>query len=121
MEMIFRAKFTSAKNELVSNSRIKMMATGKRWKFQPEKKDEIIVQYEFSNEDFNRNQQHQLNKGFWGYKWMKEGIEGIIYNVEEVWMHLFRYNQFNFTEVAPFQEVKYPLKIGNKWTGNLNI
>ena len=120
-EMIYRATFKTDKNELITNSRIMMMATGKRWKFQPEKQDEIIVQYEFTKEDFERNQQNQLNKGLLGNRWVKQGIEGVIENVKEVWMHPFRYNQFNFTEVAPFPEVKFPLRIGKTWTGNLNI
>jgi len=120
-ELIYRATFKSDQNELISSSRIKMMATGKRWQFQPEKQDEIIVQYEFTNGDFKRNQKNQLNKGFIENKWMKEAIESVIENVEEVWMHPFRFNQFNFTEVAPFPEVKFPLEIGKSWTGNLQI
>ncbi len=120
-EMIYRAEFKSDKKELISNGRIKMVATGRRWEFQPEKQDEIIVQYEFTEEDFEKNQKNQLNKGFLTDSWMKEGIEGVIENVEEVWMHPFRYNQFNFTEVAPFPEVKFPLHIGKSWTGNLSI
>ncbi len=119
-ELIYRAKFTSSKNELISNSRIKLMATGKRWQFQPEKQDEIIVQYEFTGEDFKRNEKSQLNKTFLT-NWAKEGIEGVIENVEKVWMHPFRGNQFNFTEVAPFPEVRLPLKIGKFWTGSLDI
>lgn len=120
-EMIYRAIFRSEKNKLISNSRIKMMATGKRWGFQAEKQDEIVIQYEFTDKDFRRNQKHQLNKKLLKNSWFKEGIEGVIENVEEVWMHPFRYNQFNFTEVAPFPEVKFPLEIGKSWTGNLNI
>lgn len=120
-EMIYRAKFKSAKNELISNSRIKLMATGKRWKFQPENQDEITIQYEFTNDDFENNQKYQLNKSLKQYFWTKEGIEGVIENVEEVWMHPFRNNQFNFTEVTPFPSVKFPLEIGKNWTGNFNI
>jgi hypothetical protein len=52
---------------------------------------------------------------------MEQGIEGVIENVEEIWMHPFRFNQFNFTEVAPFPEVKFPLKVGKTWTGSLQI
>ena len=33
----------------------------------------------------------------------------------------FRYNQYNFTEVAPFPRVKFPLEIGKEWTGGLSI
>lgn len=36
-------------------------------------------------------------------------------------MHPFRSNQYNFTEVAPFPEVKFPLEVGKIWTGNLSI
>jgi hypothetical protein len=46
--MIYRATFNSDKNELISNSRIKMMATGKRWEFEHEKQDAMVVQYEFT-------------------------------------------------------------------------
>lgn len=120
-EMIYRAKFKSDKNELISDSRIKMMAIGKRWKYQPEMQDEIVIQYEFVNEDFEKNQVYQLNKSLNRKIWTKEGIEGVIENAEEVWMHPFRYNQFNFTEVAPFPQVKFPLHIGKNWTGNLSI
>jgi len=120
-EMIYRAKFKSAKNVLITNSRIKMMATGKRWKFQPEKQDEIVVQYEFTNEDFEKNKKSQLNKSLKQYIWTKEGIEGVIENVEEIWMHPFRYNQFNFAEVSPFSVVKFPLRLGKTWTSSLSI
>lgn len=120
-DIIYRATFKSAENELISNSRIEMMATGKRWEGSPDIQDAVVIQYEFTNEDFKRNQKHQLNKSTIKNDWAKEVVEGVIENAEEVWMHPFRFNQFNFTEVAPFPEVKFPLEIGKTWTGNLNI
>tara|TARA_B100000989_G_scaffold294298_1_gene273181 strand:- start:657 stop:1016 length:360 start_codon:yes stop_codon:yes gene_type:complete len=36
-------------------------------------------------------------------------------------MHPFRANQYLFTEVAPFPEVKFPLKIDKSWSGYLRI
>ncbi len=36
-------------------------------------------------------------------------------------MHPFRSNQFNFTEISPFPEIKYPLEIGKKLTDELRI
>lgn len=120
-EMIYKAEFKSEKEELITRSRIKMMANGKRWRFQPEKQDEISIQYEFDQKDIDKNKQHQLNKGLDLNMWTGEVKEGIIENVEQVWMHPFRFNQFNFTEVAPFPEVNFPLKIGNRWTARLHI
>jgi len=120
-EMIYQTEFKTEKGELISRSRIKMMAKGKRWQFQPEKQDEILIQYEFTQKDFDRNKEYQLNKRMIADKWAGEVREGIIENVEYIWMHPFRFNQYNFTEVAPFPEVKLPLKIGKSWTGTLHI
>jgi hypothetical protein len=120
-EMIYHAEFKTEAGKLISKSRIKMMAKGKRWQFQPEKQDEILIQYEFTQEDFNRNKKHQLNKGILSKKWVGETSEGVIENIEEIWMHPFRSNQYNFTEVAPFPEIKLPLRIGKSWTGTLHI
>lgn len=120
-ELIYKAEFKTETGELISDSRIKMMAKGKRWQFQPEKQDEILIQYEFTQDDFDRNKKHQLNKGIISDKWEGEVTEGIIENIEQIWMHPFRFNQYNFTEVAPFPEVKLPLHIGKKWTGTVHI
>ena len=119
--MIYRAVWKDEKGEVITNSRIKMMATGLRWDVQPEKQDEVLMQFEFSEWDKGQTKKHQLNKGILERRWMEQGIEGVIENVEEIWMHPFRSNQFNFTEVAPFPEVKLPLRIGKTWTGQLRI
>lgn len=120
-QMIYRAIWKSKSGELITNSRIKMMATGERWDVQPETQDEVYIQVEFSKRDQERTKKYQLNKGVLDRRWMKEGIEGIIENVDEIWMHPFRFNQYNFTEVAPFPEVNLPLRVGKTWTGQLRI
>ncbi len=120
-EMIYRAIWKNNDGEIITNNRIKMMATGHRWDLQPEKQDEIIIQVEYSEEDIQNTIKYQLNRKILDRRWMEQGIEGVVENVEEVWMHPFRFNQYNFTEVAPFPEVKFPLMVGKKWSGNLNI
>lgn len=119
--MIYKAVFKSEKGTLISDSRIKLMAKGQRWEFQPEKQDVISIQYEFTQKEFDENKIHQLNKGIMQEHWIGEVTEGVIENVEQVWMHPFRFNQYNFTEVAPFPEIEFPLRIGKTWSGNLNI
>lgn len=119
--MTYRAVWTSDDGKVITNSQIRMMATGKRWEMQPEKQDEILVQYAFDEADSIISSEYQLNKGILDRWWMEKGIEGVVENEDEIWMHPFRFNQYNFTEVAPFPEVKLPLEVGKKWSGNLNI
>jgi len=120
-EMIYLAIWKSKNGDTITSSRIKMMATGKRWDLQPEKQDEVIIQVEYSEEDIQNTEKHQLNRGILDRRWMDQAIEGVIENVEEVWMHPFRFNQYNFTEVAPFPEIRFPLNIGKTWSGGLGI
>lgn len=120
-ELTYNAVYKSKNGDLITESRIKLMALGKRWEHQPEKQDEIVVQYEFTNDDFERNKKYQLNKKLQSIQWMGQGTEGVIENVEEIWMHPLRSNQFNFTEVAPFPEIKFPLRIDKSWSGGLSI
>jgi hypothetical protein len=118
---IYIARFYSAEEELITESRIKMVATGQRWKYQPEMQDEVVIQYAFSESDKKISLPHQLNRSLPDFDWINEERTGVIENVEKVWMHPFRANQFTFTEVAPFPEVEFPLKVGKSWTGQLRI
>ncbi len=119
--MTYRAVWSSDKGKEITNGQIQLVATGKRWDMQPEKQDEIIVQYSFSDEDRETAAKYQLNQGILEYDWMPKGVEGVVENEKEIWMHPFRFNQYNFTEVAPFPEVNFPLSVGKSWTGNLRI
>lgn len=99
-----------------------MMATGNRWEWQPEKQDEVAIQFEFSEEDIPEIKKHYINKKFAGDgHFTSQETTGIIENVQEVWMHPFRSNQFNFTEVAAFPAVKFPLEAGKTWASDLQI
>jgi hypothetical protein len=49
--MIYRVIWKDKSGKKITNSRIKMMATGKRWDVQPEKQDEILIQVEYSEND----------------------------------------------------------------------
>ena len=114
----FDAAFYSASNKLISKERILLMATGKRWELHPEKQDEILVKYEFDKESIDSINLYQLNKSAVSDEWWQTVSTGIRENVEEIWMHPFRYNQYNFTEVAPFPQIKFPLSVGKKWNDN---
>jgi len=118
---IYFAKYFSKKSHLITESKIKMMATGRRWKLQPELQDELVIQYEFNSSDIQKVRKYKLNKSLLGAEWTTEEKTGIIENVERIWMHPFRSNQFSFTQVAPFPEIKFPLEVGKSWVGQLRI
>jgi len=48
-------------------------------------------------------------------------VTGVIEDEKSVWMHPFRSNQYNFTEVAPFPEVRFPLQVGATWSSKLTV
>lgn len=122
-DYVYDAIYSDENNELITKTRIKMTALGKRWEFQPEIQDVIVVQYEYTFEDMikAKKKKNKINIKLPDSDWIQEVQEGIIENVDEIWMHPFRFNQFSFTEVAPFPKIKFPLKIGKKWFGQLSI
>lgn len=121
-QYIYLATFKDKAGSIISNSKVWMMATGKRWKLQPEKQDEVALQFEFSENETSSLMNSFVNKKLSGlYYFSSQETTGIIENVKEVWMHPIRANQYNFTEVAAFPAVKFPLEEGKTWTSNLSI
>jgi len=114
----YKAKFYNENNELISNEIIEVTPTGKRWEYQPEKQDEIIFKYNFNPDSVEYVNSYQLNKSRLERKWQNQEITGIIENVEKIWTHPFRSNQYNFTQVAPFPQIELPIEVGKKWSDN---
>lgn len=120
-EYVFKATFLDSHEKLISESQIKMMASGQRWDGQPELQDEVIVQYEYWQEDIAKINEYHINKIMSNRAWKKTIKTGIIENTDQIWMHPFRDNQYVFTEVAPFPDVKFPLFTGKTWSEEFNI
>ena len=114
----YRAKFYTEDGQLLSNEIIKVLSPGKRWEYQTEKQDKIVIKYNFNPDSINYINSFQLNKTRINPNWNDYVFTGIIENVEKIWTHPFRSNQYNFTQVAPFPQVELPLKIGNTWNDN---
>lgn len=110
----YKAIYLASNNDTLSNRFVLMKTTGKRWEWQPEKQD--LVYYEFPNykDDSIKLSNHDINKEF--QFWNSQTGEGVIENIEEVWMHPIRINQYKFTEIAPFPEAQLPLEKGKKWS-----
>ncbi len=96
------------------------MATGNSWEYS-DQQQELLIAYEFDSTDVDRINGYAVNKSLDRLFWQKQEATGIIENESSIWMHPFRSNQYNFTEVAPFPSVRLPLEIGKTWSSTLSI
>ncbi len=115
----YKAIYLASNKDTLSNGFVYMKTTGKRWEWQPEKQDLIYYEFPDYKADSIKLRNHKINKEL--QLWEEKTGEGVIENVEQVWMHPIRNNQYKFTEVAPFPKVSFPIKKGKKWDGSLNI
>lgn len=119
-QYIYQAKYWDEEYNLISDELIWMMATGKDWEYQPERQDEIIIQYNFNEKKIEEIQKFNINKTL-THSWESSVTTGIIEDGNETLMHPFRQNQYGFTEVASFPYVSFPLEVGKAWNSKLNI
>lgn len=121
-QYIYSAVYTGYSGALISRSEVWMMATGKRWEFQPEKQDEIFIQYDSADWDIASRSEYIVNKKLNNTaRFVSVETTGVIENERNIWMHPFRSNQFIFTEVAPFPNVELPLYAGRTWGNSISI
>lgn len=109
----YKALYLTSNNDTLSNRFVLMKTTGERWEWQPEKQDLIYFEFPNYKTDSIKLSNHDINKEV--QNWNSQTGEGVIENIEQVWMHPIRINQYKFTEIAPFPEVKLPLEKGKKW------
>jgi len=119
-EMIYRAIWKDELGKEITNSRVKIVATGKRWELAASNQDLIAMQFEFTEEEKAMALKNKMNKTL-DHQWVDITYEGVIENSSEVWMHPIRSNQFSFTEITAFPEVSLPLRKGKKWSSQIFI
>jgi hypothetical protein len=120
-EFIYSAKYWDSEYNLISDEHIWMMATGKSWDVQPELQNELIIQYDYNESKVDIIRENGLNKELLEREWSRIETTGVIETEVEVFLHPFRQNQYVFTEVVGFPEMRSPIKEGKTWTANLNI
>lgn len=118
-EFIYSAKYWDQEYNQISNELIRVVVTGKAWEQQPERQDDIVVQYAYDSTQIDIYEQYSLNREI--AHWINMTNTGVVENSREIWMHPFRHNQYLFTEVAPFPRASLPLEIGKTWYNSLNI
>lgn len=94
---------------------IKIAATGRPWRMDPEKQLEIVFTYNLENLATS------MFAGQSSIGWVNSDTTGAVDNKESCWFHPPRHNQYRLLELAPFPGVEYPLKVGNAYSRLLFI
>lgn len=115
----YNATYLNPEGEVLSSNRIKVVSTGERWEGQPEKQDRIVYEFPDYTKDSIELWDHAINLEL--QNWTGSQSEGVIENAEQVWMHPIRVNQYKFTQVAPYPDVRLPLEKGKKWESSAHI
>ncbi|MBK0382463.1 hypothetical protein I5M32_05765 [Pedobacter sp. SD-b] len=123
----FQASYINSKGDTLTKEWIELKPFGKPWKFQ-KTQTAYIVYYHFTKADSlkflsNLNPVSKNPKKPKPYFWSKtSGETGALENDTTLWMHPFRENQYVYTEIAPFPEIrKKLLKIDGEWKNGLGI
>ncbi|MDJ1479135.1 hypothetical protein QNI16_01490 [Cytophagaceae bacterium YF14B1] len=112
-EAMYKATYKTAENILISQRLISLLPTGKSWEYGSDRQTEIVITYHSAQFQQKNIQRFYPNRAFAKQMMVTTGeTTGISENEQEVWMHPFRANEYHFTEVAPFPDVKLPLEKG---------
>ncbi|SHI61838.1 hypothetical protein SAMN02745146_1195 [Hymenobacter daecheongensis DSM 21074] len=119
----YRAVYISPTGDTLSRERITMQPSGQPWVGQPKRQSACTVQYSYRPADSltfsaRPNPQTQDVRKPYAWQWQYSTVTGVIENPQEIWIHPFRSNQYAYTEVAPFPQVKPALlHPGKSWRG----
>ncbi|MDW3194829.1 MAG: hypothetical protein R8G66_20820 [Cytophagales bacterium] len=117
----YRAKYWDAEYNLISESLVRVTATGNAVPDGVANEQEGVAQYQYSEEEIDRIQAYNINSDLEDRSWIDQMPAGLFESPDDVWMLPFRENQFVFTQVAPYPSVNLPLSTGKQWTSNLII
>lgn len=96
---------------LASNNRLESNYTTNQMDVQ------FVINYDPA--DSVKHSPYSHNKTF-SY-WADTVHEGIIENIQQVWIHPIRFNQFLWTETIAYPQCMLPLSVNKSWTGQTTI
>lgn len=116
----YRAVYTDVDGSIITDNYVEIIPSGERWEMQPELQDVVNIKFTSTNEEMAKVLANPVNKTYdHANRWTDETWEGVIENEKSVWMHPIRHNQYIFTEVAAFPEVRFPLSEGKTWKNGI--
>lgn len=115
----YKALFIDINGDTLTNEKVVLQSTGQAWDVQ---KTQILANYTyfpdsiayfFRDPRFKETQYIHINS---------ESRSGVVETDSSVWIHPFRDNQYLYTEVAPFPNVKKnKLIVGSEWSGGITF
>lgn len=107
----YRAAFISPSGDTLSRERITLQPSGESWVAQKKTQIAFRVLFKYTPQDSvtfstRLNPESKSPDKPKPYIWTKSYTTGAIENKQEVWIHPIRDNQYSYTEVAPFPQVK---------------
>jgi len=122
----YQATFISPAGDTLSRERIAFKPSSQPWKYD---KDQTAfeIRYNYTPEDSLTflsylNPQSKKKKKPQRYIWDESVTTGAKENEQQVWIHPIRNNQYNYTEVAPYPDVRLDsLEAGGEWNSTLLI
>jgi hypothetical protein len=123
---IYEAIYTNSKGDTLSKEQIVLNPLGEPWKWQ-KVQTSIKVTYSYTPKDsitflsYINPVTKNLKKPK-RYIWYRSTITGAVENDSTLWMHPFRDNQYNYTELATYPKVnKLKLEVNGEWKEGLGI
>jgi hypothetical protein len=108
---MYRATLVSPHGDTLSREVVTLTPTGQPWKYQKKTQVGLVIRYAYSRQDSLRFLAHPspLTKKATEpkpYTWVRSLETGATESPQQVWMHPLRGNQYVYTEMAPFPQVK---------------
>jgi len=91
---LYAVEYTA--DAITTTDTVKIQATGRPWRVDPEKQLEIVITYSLENLD------KSMFAGQSSIGWVHSDTTGAVDNNESCWFHPPRHNQYRFLEPAPF-------------------
>lgn len=113
----YKALFIDANGDTLTNEKVILQSTGQVWSAQ---KTQTLVNYTYFPDSIAYLFRDPRFKKTKYISISNESRSGVIETDSSIWIHPFRSNQYLYTEVAPFPQVKKnKLKIENEWNGGV--
>lgn len=114
----YSAIFIDSTGDTLSEEIVKLKPTGEVWEKAPNQ-TLVSILLDFNADDSAKLAPYPAN----GIKlpWFRHYKEGAIQDSSKVWIHPVRANQYIITELAPFPEVRFPLKEDKSWSAGLTV
>ena len=117
-EYKYTGLYIDSSGQKITNEIITFHPTGTVWEADT-KQTLMDVNLDSLTAEWSKIPNEPLNGLF--TNWISNYQEGVLQDKSKIWIHPIRRNQYILTELAPFPEVRFPVKEGTTWKTTLRI